>query len=367
MAEKIRLGITHGDINGINYEIILKTLQESHIMDLCIPVIYGSSKVAGYYKKGNSDLSGVNFNITTSASNLSTKQPNLVNCCDENVKIDMGVSTPEAGRYAIEALSRAGNDLKEGLIDAIVTCPINKANVQSENFNFKGHTEYFADKFECKQLMFMISENLRVGFVTNHESLSDVSENITEEAIFSKLAMIHESLIKDFTVTNPKIAVLSLNPHSGDNGLLGREEQEIIIPTLDRAREEGIDVFGPFAADGFFRGENYKRYDAVLAMYHDQGMIPFKTLAGDEGVNYTAGLSVVRTSPAHGTAYDIVGMNKANPVSLRNAIYAAVDIYRSRQRHAEITANPLPFYSKDTWGRDQSASDIADKSSEEGL
>ncbi len=358
MAEKIKVGITHGDINGINYEIILKTLLDSHIYEICVPVVYGSSKVAGYYKKSNPALSGVNFNITTSANNLSYKQPNLINCCDDSVKIDMGLSTPEAGRYAIEALSRASADLKAGLIDVIVTAPINKANVQSETFNFKGHTEYFAEKFESNQLMFMISENLRVGLVSNHESISEAASRVTEEAIFSKLMMINESLIKDFTITNPKIAVLSLNPHAGDDNLIGKEESTIIIPTLERARTEGVDVFGPFAADGFFMGDSYKRYDAVLAMYHDQGMIPFKALAGDEGVNFTAGLSVVRTSPAHGTAYDIAGKDMASPISLRYAIYSAIDIFKSRANYLKITSNPLPYYSKDTWGGDQSASDI---------
>ncbi len=365
MTEKIKVGITHGDINGVNYEIILKALHDAHICEICVPVVYGSSKVAGYYKKRNSEVAGFNFNITSTAKNLSYKQPNLINCCDDNIKIDMGLSTPEAGRHGIEALSAAIADLKDGLIDVIVTCPINKSNVQSESFNFKGHTEYFADKFEGGQLMFMVSENLKVGFVTNHEPINEVSSKITEEAVFNKLAIIHKSLIADFTTTNPKIAVLSLNPHAGDNGLIGNEEEEVIIPTLNRAREEGIDVFGPFSADGFFASGNYKLYDAVLAMYHDQGMIPFKSIAGDEGVNYTAGLSIIRTSPAHGTAYDIVGKNKANPTSLRYAIYNAIDIFRSRTRYAEATANPLPFYSKDTWGGDQSAADLPSEESQE--
>lgn len=361
MGEKIKIGITHGDINGINYEIILKALLDPTIYEICIPIVYGSSKVAGFYKKELENVSTVNFNIITSPEAASNKQPNLINCSDNNIKIDVGLSTPEAGRYAIEALSRASSDLKDGLIDAIVTCPINKANVQSEDFNFKGHTEYFADKFECNQLMFMISDRFKVGILSNHEAIKDVSSKVTEEAIFAKLAMINDSLIKDFTVTNPKIAVLSLNPHAGDNGVIGDEENDVIIPTIQRAKEQGIDAFGPFAADGFFTSNSFYKFDAVLAMYHDQGMIPFKLLASEDGVNYTAGLSVIRTSPAHGTAYDIAGKNVANATSLRYAIYAAVEIHRNRKLHKEITKNPLPFYSKDTWGRDQSASDIVVK------
>lgn len=361
MAEKIKIGITHGDINGINYEIILKTLLDPHIYEICVPIVYGSSKVAGYYKKELENVSGVNFNIITSPETASHKLPNLINCCEDSVKIDVGISTPEAGRYAIEALSRASSDLKAGLIDAVVTCPINKANVQSENFHFKGHTEYFADKFESNQLMFMISEYFKVGMLSNHEAISDVSAKVTEEGIFEKLSLIHDSLVKDFAVTNPKIAVLSLNPHAGDNGLIGTEEESIILPTIKRAKEQGIDAFGPYAADGFFNSHSYTKFDAVLAMYHDQGMIPFKLVASEDGVNFTAGLSIVRTSPAHGTAYDIAGKNIANATSLRYAIYSAIDIYKNRKTYKEITANPLPFYSKDTWGRDQSASDIVVK------
>lgn len=361
MAEKIKIGITHGDINGINYEIILKTLLDPHIFEICIPIVYGSSKAAGFYKKELENVSGINFNIINSPETASYKLPNMINCTDEAIKIDMGISTPEAGRYAIEALGRASADLKAGLIDAIVTCPINKANVQSENFHFKGHTEYFADKFESNQLMFMISERFKVGMLSNHETMSEVSSKVTEEAIFEKLSLIHDSLIKDFACTNPKIAVLSLNPHAGDSGVIGDEEERIIIPTIQRAKGQGIDAFGPYAADGFFHSNNYLKFDAVLAMYHDQGMIPFKLLAAEDGVNYTAGLSVVRTSPAHGTAYDIAGKNIADATSLRYAIYAAVDIHRNRKTNKEITANPLPFYSKDTWGRDQSASDIVVK------
>lgn len=361
MAEKIKIGITHGDINGISYEIILKTLLDTHLYEICIPIVYGSSKVAGFYKKELENVGGVNFNIITSPEATSNKLPNLINCSEDNIKIDMGISTPEAGRYAIEALSRAANDLKNGLIDAIVTCPINKANVQSTDFHFKGHTEYFADKFECKQLMFMISETFKVGMLSNHEAICDVKPKVTEEGIFEKLALINDSLVKDFAKTNPKIAVLSLNPHAGDDGIIGTEEKEIIAPTIQRAKEQGIDAFGPFSADGFFTSGSYTKYDAVLAMYHDQGMIPFKILAAEDGVNFTAGLSVIRTSPAHGVAYDIAGKNIANPSSLRYAIYAAVDIYKNRKTYAEVTKNPLPFYSKDTWGRDQSASDIVVK------
>lgn len=358
MAEKIRIGITHGDINGINYEIILKTLLDNHIYDICIPVVYGSSKAAGFYKKELSSLSNVNFNIVNTAENLSYKLPNLINCCDEGLKIEMGQSTNEAGLYAVEALNRASEDLKAGLIDAVVTCPINKANVQGDGFNFHGHTEYFAEKFESKQLMFMVSDYLKIGMLSNHEQISDVSSMVSSEAMLDKLTMIKESLVRDFAMTNPKIAILSLNPHAGDNGLIGTEEQEIIIPTMDKAREEKIDVFGPFASDGFFIGDGYKQFDAVLAMYHDQGMLPFKILAGEEGVNYTAGLPIVRTSPAHGTAYDLAGKNKANESSLKNAIYMAIDIFRNRKIYDKASAKPLPYYSKDNWGRDQSASDI---------
>lgn len=352
MDKKLKIGITHGDINGISYEIIIKAFSDSRITELFTPVIYGSAKALTYYKNLIADCGNFSYHIVDSAESAQHRKINLVNCLEEeNPKIEIGVSTSVAGHYAVASLNKAMRDLESGAIDAVVTCPINKSNVQSDQFDFVGHTEFFASNFGGKNpLMFMISEQLKVGLVSIHEPLVKVPARITAEIVLEKLRLMKQSLIRDFAIREPKIAVLGINPHAGDCGLLGKEEQEIIIPALNSARYEGIYAFGPFAADGYFGSGAYKKYDATLAMYHDQGLIPFKLLCELNGVNYTAGLSVIRTSPSHGVGYDIAGKDMADPASLRAAIYAAIDIARNRDINEEISANPLTTFSRDSWG-----------------
>lgn len=356
---KLKIGITHGDINGISYEVILKVLSDPRICELCTPIVYGSNKVAGNYKKLLAEGASFSFNIINSAVDASSKAPNLINVIDDNVRIDTGKSTLLAGQYAVASLNAAMKELNSDHLDAVVTCPINKANVQSDQFDFVGHTEYFASNFGgVTPLMFMVSDIVRIGLVTIHEPFCKVTARITTENILEKLRLMHQSLKRDFGIRSPRIAVLSLNPHAGDCGLLGKEEEEIISPAIASAKYENIHAYGPYGADGFFGHGSYKKFDATLAMYHDQGLTPFKILSGEEGVNYTAGLSVVRTSPSHGTAYDLAGKGVADESSLRKAIYQAIDICRNRMMFDEITANPLATSSKDSWGADVSASDI---------
>ena len=327
-----KIGITHGDLNGISYEIIMKALADNKIMDLCTPIVYGLSKVAGYYKK-NMQMQDFSFQYIKNAGQASLKKANLINLSEAEVPVSMGESTAVAGKYAEMALSYACNDLKNKNIDALVTAPINKNNIQSEQFHFPGHTEYLASQFGADNpLMMMISPAVKVAFVTNHVAIENVAKMISKDLIIKKLQALHLSLTKDFGCTNPKIAVLSLNPHAGDKGLIGKEEEDIIIPAIKEAFDQKIYAFGPYPADGLFGSGNYSKFDAVLAMYHDQGMIPFKILADNEGVNYTAGLPIVRTSPAHGTGYDIAGKNCADEQSLRSAIYLAIDILRNRNQ-----------------------------------
>lgn len=326
------IGITQGDINGIGYEVIIKSLSDNRIMEICTPVVYGLSKVASYHKK-YMELPDFSFQFTKTAEQLSTKRPNLINLYEEEVKLDLGTSTKIAGQMAERSLYAAGRDLKNKLIDAIVTAPINKSNIQSEKFKFPGHTAFFEHYFGGKEhpaMPIMVAENLRVGFVTNYLPINEVATNITQEKILQKIETLHQSLKQDFALSNPTIAVLALNPHNGDDGLLGTEDKEIIQPAVAQAFHNGINAFGPFAADGFFASGAYTKFDATLAMYYDQGMIPFKLL-GKEGVNFTAGLPIVRTAPAHGTAYDIAGKNIADAQSMRNAIYLAIDILRNRK------------------------------------
>lgn len=339
--DRIRIGITHGDINGVSYEVILKSLSDSRMLELFIPVIYGHSKVASFYKK-HFNLNELNLNIVRDALQAHPKRVNIVNCSEDELKIEMGVSTQIAGEAALAALEMAVADLRNDTLDAVVTAPINKQNIQSETFAFPGHTEYFASKFGVKNpLMLMCWNNLRVGTLTGHIALSDVAQMINKEIISKKLSVLNESLKIDFAINKPKIAVLGLNPHAGDGGLLGSEDDAIIAPAIEEARKLGIMAFGPFPADGFFGSGSWKKYDAVLAMYHDQGLAPFKTIAFDEGVNYTAGLPIVRTSPAHGTAYELAGKDEASEAAFRQAMYLAADISRNRAMHREITANPL--------------------------
>lgn len=339
---KIKVGITHGDPNGIGYEVILKTFADPAMMDLCTPIIYGSPKVASYHRK-SLDLQ-TNFATVNSANDVREDSLNLIHCCADEVKIDLGQPTEEAGKAAYDALERAVKDWRDGLIDVIVTAPINKSSIQGDAFHFPGHTEYIQDRVGRegqKALMILMNERIRVALVTTHLPISKVAAAVTEEAVLERLRTFHHSLQADFGISNPRIAVLSLNPHAGEEGLLGSEENDAIRPACEKAEAEDIIAYGPFAADGFFGTRAYEHYDGVLAMYHDQGLAPFKLLAMDDGVNVTAGLDIVRTSPDHGTGYDIAGKGVASENSFRQAIYAAIDIFRNRQAWNEAHQNPL--------------------------
>lgn len=339
---RVKVGITHGDLNGIGYEIIIKALYDQRILDLITPVVYGVSKVASYHRKVL-EMNDFNFNLVKNADAANPKRSNIINCVDEEVKIDIGKSTSIAGDLAYQALEKAIQDMKDKKLDVLVTAPINKKNIQSEKFVFPGHTEYLAEKFESEDfLMMMVSHNIRIGVVTGHIPLGEVSSHLSKELILQKLRIMDRSLQRDFSIPKPRIALLGLNPHAGDNGLLGKEEEEIIIPAIEEAFKEGIHAFGPYAADGFFGSSSFTKFDGILAMYHDQGMIPFKALSFESGVNFTAGLPIIRTSPAHGTAYEIAGKNEASPESMRSAIYLAGDIFRNRMRFDALNKNPLP-------------------------
>lgn len=332
-----KIGITHGDLNGISYEVIMKALADNKMLDICIPIVYGLSKVAGYYKKAI-QMPDFSFQFIKSPAQASLKKANLINLSENEVPVNMGESTAVAGKYAEMALRYACNDLKNKTIDAVVTAPINKNNIQSEQFHFTGHTEYFASAFGADNpLMMMISPAVKVAFVTNHLAINEVAKKLSRELIINKIKALHQALAQDFGCANPKIAVLSLNPHAGDKGLIGKEEENLIVPAIREVFDQHINAFGPYPADGLFGSGNYSKFDAVLAMYHDQGMIPFKLLANNEGVNYTAGLPIVRTSPAHGTGYDIAGKNCADEQSLRSAIYLAIDILRNRNLQQETS------------------------------
>ncbi len=340
--DKIIIGITHGDLNGIGYEVILKALSDNRVYESFTPVIYGSSKVAAYYRK-HLDIQNINLNIINSISEINYKRINIINCIDDDIKVEFGKSTKEAGGAAYRALEQATEDLKNGFISALVTAPINKDNIQSENFHFPGHTEYLEEKFgtEKKAVMMLANDVVRVAVVTGHIPIKDVPGALTEELIVEKLTVLNDALKQDFAIVKPRIAVLGLNPHAGDNGVIGDEEQKIIIPAMKRAEELGVISAGPYPADGFFGSDSFGKFDAILAMYHDQGLIPFKTLAMKNGVNVTLGLSIIRTSPAHGTAYDLAGKNKASEDSFREALYMAYDIFLKRNWNKEINANPL--------------------------
>lgn len=341
MSDKIKVGISIGDINGIGLEIILKTLVDHAICDYCTPIVYGNTKVASFYRKALA-LGDFSFNVINRADQANHKRPNMINCWDEDVKIDPGVANATGGKYAFISLERAVNDLQAGNIDALVTAPINKHNIQNDQFNFPGHTEYIQHKTgAADSLMFLVGEDLRVGVATGHIPVSEISGRITKEAIISKLELMKESLKTDFWIQKPKIAVLGLNPHASDNGLIGSEEKDVIIPAIEEANGKDIFAFGPYAADGFFGNNSHLKFDAVLAMYHDQGLIPFKYIAFHSGVNFTAGLPVVRTSPDHGTGYDIAGKNLASESSFREALFMAINIVKHRREMAELTSNPL--------------------------
>lgn len=354
----MRVGITHGDVNGVGYEIIFKAFADTQMLGLFNPIVYGSAKSASYHKKVLNN--NFNFNIISSADEAREGKVNLVNCVKGETKIELGVASNDSGKSSFIALETACDDLLNHKIDILVTLPINKDTIQSEDFNFPGHTEYLQDKFGAKgdkALMIMATENVKVALVTTHMPLKDVSAALTKELIVEKLRTLDKTLKRDFRIDNPRIAVLGLNPHSGENGLLGNEEISTIAPAIEAAQKEWILCAGPFAADGFWGSGEYKGYDAVLAMYHDQGLIPFKTLAMEQGVNFTAGLPIVRTSPDHGTAYDIAGKNMASEESFRQAIYMAIDVLRNRASYDEAGKNPLKkmFYDR---GKDDEKLDL---------
>lgn len=341
MSNKIRVGFTQGDINGIGYEIIIKALLNPQINEIITPIVYGSAKIAAHHRK-NIGIQNFSFNQIISAERANPKRPNLVNCADCDAVVDMGHVTAQSGKAAFQSIIYALDDLKRGKIDFLVTAPIHKLAIQSEKFQFKGHTDYLMYHFGVSEiLMFMVSDRLKVGLVTEHIPLNKVSENLTKEKIISKLQLMNNSLRNDFLIQKPRIAVLGLNPHSGDSGVIGEEDDKIIAPAIKEANEYGIVAIGPFSADGFFGSGQYDKFDATLAMFHDQGLIPFKTLSFGYGVNYTAGLPIVRTSPDHGVGFDIVGQNIASADSMLQAIYTGIDIFRNRNLNKELKKNAM--------------------------
>lgn len=337
---KIKIGITQGDVNGIGYEVILKAFENPAILELCTPIVYGSPKVMTYHRKAL-ELE-TSFSIVNSAADAVPGRLNVVNCNDDEVKVEMGKPSRESGKASFEALEKAMAEYKEGMYDVLVTAPIHKQMIQSDSFAFPGHTEYIEQSIgEGKALMILANETLRVALVTGHVSVAKIASAITQELIEEKLTIFNASLKTDFGIGAPRIAVLALNPHAGDGGVIGKEEETIITPAIKAMREQGILCYGPFPADGFMGSGAYNHFDGVLAMYHDQGLVPFKVLAMENGVNFTAGLPIVRTSPDHGTAFDIAGKNMASPDSFRQALYMAIDIYRNRKNDSEARSNPL--------------------------
>jgi len=338
-VQKIKLGISIGDLNGIGGEIVLKTFEDSRMVDFCTPVIFASVKTLSFFKK-HFKLS-LNLQGVESAAQAIEGKINVVNLWKENIEINFGKEDQESGKYAFKSLEAATNALIANEIDVLVTAPINKNTIQSEDFKFPGHTDYLAKQLKGDSLMFMITDNLKVGLLTDHVPLKDIANVITPELIEKKIGIIINTLKQDFRISKPKIAVLGINPHSGDNGLIGNEDEEILKPTLQKIRDNGDLVYGPYAADSFFGSKNHVNFDAVIASYHDQGLIPFKTLSFGEGVNYTAGLSKVRTSPDHGTAFEIAGKDCANINSFKEAVFKAIEIYKTRKEYQKITRNPL--------------------------
>ncbi|MBQ9473193.1 MAG: 4-hydroxythreonine-4-phosphate dehydrogenase PdxA [Bacteroidales bacterium] len=339
--KKIRLAITHGDINGICYEVILKTFSDPRMLEQCTPILYGSSKVASYHKKLLAHQGDVTFNAIREASQATDRHFNVLNITQDEIKIDIGQSTDIAGKLALQALDMACEDLKQNNVDVLVTAPVNKKNMQRDGVDFPGHTEYLSRKFERKSLMMMINDHVRIGIVTSHLALKDVPAAITEDILMEKILVMNASLRRDFGISMPKIAVLALDPHAGDNGVIGDHDQRVVKPTIEKAAEAGMLVYGPYPSDGFFGSVQFRNFDGVLALYHDQGLIPFKLMSFTRGVNFTAGLPYVRTSPAHGTAYDIAGKDKASEQSFRNAVYLACNILRNRHEYDQLTENPL--------------------------
>ena len=343
-AENILIGISIGDLNGIGSEVILKTFEDSRMLEFCTPVIFGNVKILSFAKKtfeSTSTLHGIDY-----LNQIIPGKINVLNVWKESIDLNFGVNDEQVGQYAIKSFTVATQALKEGLIDVLVTAPINKSNIQSDAFKFPGHTDYLNEQLEGNALMLMVQDNLRVGLLTDHIPVNEVSKFLTPALITQKIETIKKALIQDFGINKPKIAVLGFNPHSGDNGVIGKEEIEIIKPTIKELFQKGTMVFGPFPADGFFGSNQYEKYDAIIATYHDQGLIPFKTLSFGKGVNYTAGLNKIRTSPDHGTAYDIAGKGLADYNSFKEAVYLAIDIFHSRIQHQEITQNPMKIREK---------------------
>lgn len=338
-TEKIVVGISLGDINGVGIEVILKTFEDKRMLEFCTPILFGSSRVISFHKKAL----GIETNIhgIHSINQIVHGKINLLNVWKEETKIEIGKATKTGGDYAFKSLDEAVKALKEKQIDVLVTAPINKETIQSENFSFSGHTEFLESHLEGESLMILMNDSLRIGLITGHIPVAKVAETITAELIEKKVNIMHKSLIQDFNINKPKIAILGLNPHSGDNGVIGNEEEDLIKPTIEKIKEKGLLVFGPYSADGFFGSKTYQQFDGILAMYHDQGLAPFKALSFGNGVNFTAGLDKVRTSPDHGTAFDIAGKGKGNADSFKEALFAAIEIYRNREQHKELTQNVL--------------------------
>nr|WP_315151912.1 4-hydroxythreonine-4-phosphate dehydrogenase PdxA [uncultured Flavobacterium sp.] len=338
-AENIIVGISIGDLNGIGSEVILKTFEDSRMLELCTPVIFANVKILSFIRKNFESI--IPLHGIDNLNQIVIGKVNVFNLWKEGVDLNLGTNDEKIGQYAIKSFVAATKALKDGEIDVLVTAPINKYNIQSEDFKFPGHTDYLNQELEGDALMLMVQDNLRVGLLTDHIPINEVASHLTEELIFKKIETINKTLIQDFSINKPKIAVLGLNPHCGDGGVIGNEDDAILKPALKKLFEKGTLVFGPFPADGFFGSNQYEKYDAVIATYHDQGLIPFKTLSFGNGVNYTAGLNKVRTSPDHGTAYDIAGKNKADYNSFKEAVYLAIDVYNSRNQYAEISQKPL--------------------------
>jgi len=343
-AENIIVGISIGDLNGIGSEVVLKTFEDSRMLELCTPVIFANVKILSFVKKtfeSTSMLHGIDH-----LDQLLPGKINVLNVWKEGVDLSFGVNDENVGKYAIKSFTTATQALKDGIIDVLVTAPINKYNIQSEEFKFPGHTDYLNQQLEGDALMLMVQDNLRVGLLTDHIPVNEVAKHLTPALITQKIETIKKTLVQDFGISKPKIALLGLNPHSGDNGVIGREEEEIMKPTIKKLFDKGTMVFGPFSADGFFGSNQYEKYDAIIATYHDQGLIPFKTLSFGKGVNYTAGLNKIRTSPDHGTAFDIAGKGIADYNSFKEAVYLAIDIYKTRNEYMEISQNPMKIKEK---------------------
>lgn len=340
-----RIGISIGDLNGVGLELIIKTFSDPTMLELCTPLVFGSTKVVSYHRNAI-DMRDFNFNIIQNPEDAVEGKANLVNCWKEEVKMDFGKVDPIVGTYAIKSLEAACDAIDAGSIDALVTAPIHKESIQSSDFQFSGHTDYLESRYKSKATMMFLSEDLRLALATVHIPVSKVSEAISSNLVEQKILAIHKSLKQDFHLPKGRIAVLALNPHAGDKGVIGLEDQDIVSPGIERAKEAGALAFGPYPADSFFGASTYTAFDAVLAMYHDQGLVAFKSLTFGEGVNYSAGLPIIRTSPDHGTAFDIAGQGKADPGSFRSAVYGAIDLYRSRKGTAEISANPLKIKAK---------------------